>query len=112
MNTKLRHGTGALLLLTALAIVTLAPRLGVRTPIQRPTSSQLAYMQLPLTFEPNVGQSDAQVRYLAHGSGYTIFLTGAETVLSLQDRQNEKAVLRLQLNGANPAAKIEPLDEL
>ena len=33
------------------------------------------YAKLPLAFEPNVGQTDARVKFLAHGSGYTLFLT-------------------------------------
>lgn len=34
-----------------------------------------AYGQLPLTFERNVGQTDAQVDFLARGRGYSLFLT-------------------------------------
>src|SRR5262249_62095175 len=41
------------------------------------------YNSLPLAFEVNQGQTDPQVRYLAHGSGYTLFLTSSEAVLSL-----------------------------
>ncbi len=45
---------------------------------------QAAYGQLPLSFEANQGQTDAQVRFLARGSGYGLFLTPTEAVLSLQ----------------------------
>ena len=38
---------------------------------------------LPLTFEENKGQVDGQVRFLARGRGYTIFLTPGEAVMSL-----------------------------
>src|ERR1035441_3913963 len=31
------------------------------------------YGKLPLSFEANQGQTDARVRFLARGSGYTIF---------------------------------------
>ena len=41
------------------------------------------YGQLPLSFEENVGQTDAQVRFLSRGSGYALFLTDTEAVLSL-----------------------------
>jgi Beta-propeller repeat len=41
------------------------------------------YGALPLSFEPNVGQADPHVRYLAHGPGYTLFLTDAGAVFSL-----------------------------
>ena len=42
--------------------------------------------KLPLSFEPNHEQTDARVKYLARGRGYTLFLTGDETVLSLRRR--------------------------
>src|SRR5262249_52576774 len=35
-----------------------------------------AFGQLPLSFEPNVGQSDAAVQFLARGPGDTLFLPG------------------------------------
>jgi hypothetical protein len=38
---------------------------------------------LPLAFEANQGQIDPQVKYMARGSGYTVFLTGDETVFAL-----------------------------
>jgi Beta-propeller repeat len=38
---------------------------------------------LPLSFEPNVGQSDPRVRFLARGGGYTLFLTDSGPVMSL-----------------------------
>ena len=39
---------------------------------------------LPLAFEPNQGQTDPTVKYLARGSGYTVFLTENEAVFSLK----------------------------
>ena len=47
---------------------------------QRPVA---AYGTLPLAFEANQGQTDPEVKYLARGSGYTLFLTSSEAVLSL-----------------------------
>src|SRR5882762_2037201 len=43
------------------------------------------YGQLPMSFEPNAGQTDARVQFLSRGAGYTLFLTDHEAVLSLQD---------------------------
>lgn len=37
----------------------------------------------PLAFEPNLGQTDAQVKFLARGKGYQLFLTGQEAVMVL-----------------------------
>jgi len=42
-----------------------------------------AYSKLPLSFEINHGQTDAQVKFLARGDGYRLFLTSSEVVLSL-----------------------------
>ena len=39
---------------------------------------------MPLAFEASQGQTDAQVKYLARGNGYTVFLTGNETVFAVQ----------------------------
>jgi hypothetical protein len=56
-----------------------------------PTKTQprlaASYGKLPLSFEANQGQTDARVRFLARGSGYTIFLAGGESVLSLRKSQ-------------------------
>ena len=40
--------------------------------------------QLPLTFERNQGQTDSQVKFVAHGRGYSAFLTAGGIVLSLR----------------------------
>ena len=40
------------------------------------------YSHLPLMFEPNQGQTDARVRFLARGSGYGLYLTAQEAVLA------------------------------
>jgi hypothetical protein len=42
-----------------------------------------SYGQLPLSFEANLGQTDAQVQFLARAPGYTVFLTGTEAVMTL-----------------------------
>ncbi len=44
--------------------------------------------KLALAFVPNVGQFDAQVRYVAHGPGYTLFLTDKEAVMVISQRQS------------------------
>ena len=43
-------------------------------------ASLASFGQLPLAFEANAGQTDAQVRFLARGSGYALFLTPTEAV--------------------------------
>jgi hypothetical protein len=101
----------------------------------RQTALRAAYGKLPLSFEANRGQTDAQVKFLSRGRGYSLFLTPKEAVLALrkpaeepsatastasrktQTAEAEKAkpqtkepaqaaVLRLQLVGANPIPKV------
>ena len=42
-----------------------------------------AYGKLPLRFEANRGQTHEDVRFLARGPGYTLFLTPTDAVLTL-----------------------------
>jgi hypothetical protein len=79
------------------------------------------YAELPLAFEPNAGQTDGRVRYLARGSGYTIFLTDQKTVLSLTRRtpargshraSTTSTVLDLRFTGSNPSPRISTADQL
>ena len=44
----------------------------------RQERSTEAYRRLPLSFEINRGQADADVLFLARGSGYTLLLTPSE----------------------------------
>jgi len=81
------------------------------------------YEGLPIAFEPNVGQTDAPVKFLSHGAGYTLFLTPEEAVLSLAPPTNairvsagtspvQSSVLRIRLAGANANPQVLGLDEL
>ena len=79
------------------------------------------YANLPLSFEPNLGQTDAGVRFLAHGPGYTLFLTRAEAVLSMRgslrdprpkNNDPQSAVVRIALRGAASSPSIEGVDRL
>lgn len=60
------------------------------------------YGRLPLHFEPNVGQTHHDVKFMAQGGGYALFLTNTEAVLRLR-RAGAKngVVLRTRLEGAN-----------
>jgi hypothetical protein len=44
--------------------------------------------KLPLSFEANQGQTDARVKFLSRGPGYTLFLTGDEAVLGLRKSED------------------------
>src|ERR1051325_7582519 len=64
------------------------------------------YGKLPLTFEANQGQADPAVRFLSRGHRYTMFLTPAETVVRLQGKDDDSAVVRWQLAGGNRNARV------
>jgi uncharacterized repeat protein (TIGR01451 family) len=78
-----------------------------------------AYRGLPLIFEPNQGQSDPEVKFLAHGSGYGLFLTADEAVLTLRHSARgprhsvpASSVLRMTLEGASVDSVVSGADEL
>ena len=78
-------------------------------PADQATQARLteAYRSLSFSFEPNLGQSDARVKFLARTRGLTVFLTATDTVLS-----TGRTAVRMRLVGANSAARIQGLDEL
>ena len=59
----------------------------------------------PIAFEANTGQTDARVRFLSRGDGYSLFLTDDESVLALdRGKAGSAAVLRTRLVGAGSRA--------
>lgn len=105
----------------------------------RPIHLAQNYGQLPLAFEPNQGQTDPHVQYLARGRGYSLFITGQEAVLVLKkpganphanfSRKGAKGfsrtpafskavatipptVIRMKLDGAKPDGVFESQDKL
>src|ERR1035441_9516137 len=73
---------------------------------------QESVAKLPLAFEPNLGQTDARVKYVARAKGYTAFLTENETVLSIKGSAKGSApgVLRMNMPNARPATRLETSD--
>ena len=82
-------------------------------------------LQVPLSFEPNQGQTDGEAKFLSHGRGYSLFLTGEEADLVLRPERSKQnggsitsdipsaSVLRLKPLGSKPAApEVSGLDEL
>ncbi len=68
--------------------------------------------KLPLYFEANQGQTDPEVRFLARGVGYTLFLTPTEAVMAFHGGRKEQAVVRMSPVGANALSRIVGGDEL
>jgi len=112
------------------AVATAAPTAGKPDATTRTRISE-TYGKLPLSFEANQGQTDPQVKYLARGPGYTLFVTPTETVLSLRTEgsglrtearaaghQTEQTgsprrdVVRMKLVGGNANSQITGLDQL
>ncbi len=68
-----------------------------------------ALSKLPLRFEANVGQSDARVKFLARGTGYSLFLTSDGATMGLRHRSSSSLrteFVRMRLAGANENAAI------
>ncbi|MFL6211488.1 MAG: carboxypeptidase regulatory-like domain-containing protein [Pyrinomonadaceae bacterium] len=80
----------------------------------RTLPSPSRYGQLPLSFEANQGQTDGQVKFIARGSGFNLFLTATEAVIVTPapvrdagtDASLKQNVLRMNLRHSNPAPAI------
>jgi hypothetical protein len=79
--------------------------------------AQSLLSHLPLIFEPNQGQADSDVKFVARGAGYSLYLDPTGAILATpkprgsSSRGNVEAV-RMTLVGANPAAAIAGSDRL
>jgi uncharacterized repeat protein (TIGR02543 family) len=74
-----------------------------------------AFGRTPLHFEPNQGQTDPTVKFLARVPGYQLLLTPNEAVLAVRGQTAElPVVVRMQLTGAgvNPQPVVEGLAAL
>jgi hypothetical protein len=81
---------------------------GVRACCTRPPPNARAIPHaLPLAFEPNRGQADPRVVYLAHDSRVTIFLTAAGITWV-----STSSTLRLTFLGSNRHARVQGLHRL
>src|SRR6185369_5211522 len=56
------------------------------------------YGKLPLSFERNAGQVSKDVRFLARGPGFSLYLTERDALLALRPSSNREATA-----GSNPA---------
>ncbi|MFL6257737.1 MAG: hypothetical protein ACJ74T_22250, partial [Pyrinomonadaceae bacterium] len=78
------------------------------------------YGKLPLRFEANRGQTSSRVKFIARGSGYTLFLAETGAVLRLRAAESasgegeskRSSTLRLTLEGANRKPVVSGLEEL
>jgi hypothetical protein len=75
---------------------------------------------IPLSFEPNQGQTGAGVQFVSHGRGYSLFLAPGEAYVTLERQPGQPGpapaatapvdTLRMKLPGADPAASASGLD--
>src|SRR5207248_11042341 len=105
MTKKIRYAAGTALVLFGLMVIIVTLR---SHPAKGEESTQVhaTFAHIPLSFEQNVGQTDEHVRYVARGSGYTIFLTETDAVISLRDRQGVAGLLRLKPAWASGSARL------
>jgi hypothetical protein len=79
--------------------------------------------KLPMQFETNQGQVAADVKYISRGSGYTLFVTSTEALLSLKKPQAGEAeastnqvgsseVVQMKLVNSNKNSRARGLEEL
>ena len=107
--------------------------------LKQPTPAQsekiaAAFGTLPMSFEKNQGQTAAEVRYVSHGPGYELFLTGQEAVVALRQSTNRTSkklnrtdvlraqravhsndklsVIRMKMLDANPTSGVAGLNPL
>jgi len=85
---------------------------------QSPLKPVAHWLSLPMFFEPNQGQTAPQVKFMARGAGYGLFLTADEAVLELQQpvpaprtatpvaSPKPASVIRMKLEGANTSAQV------
>jgi hypothetical protein len=64
------------------------------------------WANLPLSVEPNMGQTASQVRYLARASGYTLCLSPIEIVLAKQNQRPRRTKLAGRCRGAKPVLRL------
>jgi hypothetical protein len=84
-----------------------------------PLQVRAAFGHLAMSFEPNQGQSNQQVKFQARGNGYAFYLTKNEAVLAFPahsksnpDSINPGSLVEMQLVGGNPNAGISGVESL
>ena len=89
-----------------------------------PRAARALFEGLPLAFEPNQGQAnldekDGRARYVARGSGYSLFLGSEGATLSLVTPASDKGgsareveSLAMKLAGANPLPTLSAMGRL
>lgn len=126
MSRAIRLAWGFIFAIVLLTCSSVPASMDHRQPAAMPLQIEQNYGKIPLSFERNDGQTNAHVKFLSRGSGYTLFLTPTEAVLALRKtdsatrmkrvvvnpKEIEGEVLRINLVGADPRPHIEGTDPL
>lgn len=100
---RLKSAVCAPLLVGLVLIFTLVPSQGYAASSEPASLSS----DFPISFEPNLGQTDAQVRFLTRNRRFRMYLTGNSTVLDIAgDKSGHAVALRTAFSGANPSAQV------
>jgi len=86
-------------------------RLGLLAFLAVFTASGSNYGDVPLSFEPNLGQTSPQVRFLARGGGMTVFVTDTESVMVLA-RGEKRFAVRMKYLGSRTPRRVQGIEKL
>ena len=104
MPAVLRSPIGLPFLLVGLGALV---AVGVGTPLLLDPSdavTELSFAGVPLSFEPNVGQTDESVEFLARGDGYTVFLDDGHATVGVEHGD----VVRVRLVESSAPSSFAP----
>jgi hypothetical protein len=79
------------------------------------TQIQASLARLPISFEPNQGQTGSAAKFVAHGRGYGLYFAPSEAVLTVTERSNNhlrQTAVQMQLAGANQKPEMTGADQL
>jgi hypothetical protein len=108
---------------------------GTRVGAEAAPSVAEGYGRLPLSFEPNRGQWNGEVKFVARGDGYTVFLSPTDATLLLSsdalrlgdiknmeglalknfltsEAKHKASILRMKFTSADPQVRLTGLAEL
>ena len=116
-RSSVAHRTwGVKATISAFAIISTSSGLGWPPASAESGSAAAKLLSVPLSFEPNQGQTSSEVQFLSRGSGYALFLSHGNVVLNLERQQPSPAAaahvtqgtaagtLRMSLIGASAGA--------
>jgi hypothetical protein len=94
---------------------------GVKAPALRADLARIkeSYAKIPLSFVPNHGQADKNVKFISRGNGYSLALDPTTFSLAVANQGNKEsvvqsrpAVVQATLLGGNAAAKLTGVEPL